>query len=768
MQSIEKTKNSMEEKMSKQKTDKVVQKLVDSYGDWFLNTPEDAKKITGDLYPFEHVFAPIQINGVKIKNRFVMAPMGNLQMCEENGRPNEKMIQYFTERAKGGTGLITTGLIPISHGIDHTVTEKGNRSYFPRIDETRTNLVGWRDLATSVHAYDSKIFIQLTPGLGRVGAPLCLVNEMKLPVSASFNKNFYIPAVPCMRLSDGKLKKIIKNGAQAALDAQCQGIDGVYLHGHEGYLLEQMTNPAFNRRKLGRYSDPYTFGVDLVQAIREKVGPHYPIMYRIDLSLALNETYKDIDKMPTLSKFTKGRTIDDTLKFMTELVKAGVDCFDVDLGCYDNWWLPHPPAGMPAGCFKLISKIAKDYFVKNNIKTNKGQEVVIVAVGKLGYPDLAEEVIRDGMADMVMLGRPLLADPYLPDKMFKNEIEDIRPCIGCQEGCVNEFVEGGHIQCAVNARCGFEDKYTEENKAESEKNVAVIGAGPAGCEFAIQAAKRGHKVTLFEATDKVGGKLIAGGAPFIKFDVKNYIHYLDIQINKACEDYNLVKKFDTKVDLAMLENQFDAVVFANGTNDIVPPFQGLDKIPHAMATDALLNPEILDGKKQIVIIGGGVVGVETAYQLAYENNKTVDVLEMAENFMTGVCTANRGHLLNYLRLNDAVTLHNGCKVEKFEDGKVYASQKTSKNLPDPYMSWTPLLPKNTDNPLAKKVGDETTSVAMKADYVLLALGFKSNNQLYYDALQARVAKQIYCIGDSQKPAKVLDAVRSAYALAREI
>ena len=119
-------------------------------------------------------------------------------------------------------------------------------------------------------------------------------------MSESWNKNFYIPAIPCVRLSDRKLNRIIKNGAQAALDAQCQGIDGVYLHGHEGYLLEQLTNPAFNRRKIGRFADPYRFGVELIEAIRAKVGPHYPIMYRIDLSLALNETYKDIKNMPTL------------------------------------------------------------------------------------------------------------------------------------------------------------------------------------------------------------------------------------------------------------------------------------------------------------------------------------------------------------------------------------------------------------------------------------------------------------------------------------
>lgn len=240
---------------------------------------------------------------------------------------------------------------------------------------------------------------------------------------------------------------------------------------------------------------------------------------------------------------------------------------------------------------------------------------------------------------------------------------------------------------------------------------------------------------------------------------------LKLLATKCC---SLIKKFNTKVDMELIKDQFDAMVFANGTRDIVPPFEGLKNTPYAMATEALVDASILDGKEKIVVIGGGVVGVETAYKLAYENNKKVDVLEMADNFMEGVCTANRGHLLNYLRLNDNVNLYNGCRVEKFENGKVIAAKKTSKYLPDPYMSWTPLLPKNTENPLAKSSGTETKQVSIDADFVLLALGFKSENELYYKALKNHIAEEIYCIGDSFKPAKVIDAVRSAYALAVEI
>ncbi|MDZ4133290.1 MAG: enoate reductase, partial [Dethiobacteria bacterium] len=211
--------------------------------------------MTQNLYPYKELFSPIQINSLKVKNRIVMGPMGNISMAEEMGRPSEKMVRYFVERARGGTGLITTGLVPVSHYIDPSVTEMGDRSYFPRIDKSRTVYSGWRNIAEGVHAYGARIFIQLTPGLGRVGSPECLLKKMKLPVSASWNPNYYLPAVPCRPLTDGQCKKIIRATAQLSADAKALLLDGVYLHGHEGYLLEQMTNPAFNRRKLGRFAD---------------------------------------------------------------------------------------------------------------------------------------------------------------------------------------------------------------------------------------------------------------------------------------------------------------------------------------------------------------------------------------------------------------------------------------------------------------------------------------------------------------------------------
>ncbi|MFA6866087.1 MAG: FAD-dependent oxidoreductase [Clostridia bacterium] len=758
------------------KTDSEVQQLVDSYGNWVQNdnlenTAGGTGRMTKELYPYDSVFSPIQINRLTLKNRVVMGPMGNLDMCEENGRPNDKMLQYFFARAKGGTGLLTTGLIPVSHGIDSSVTEPGGLSYFPRIDRSRTNLMGWRDLSQGVHAYGSKIFIQLTPGLGRVGNPNCLLTMHKLPVSASWNPNFYISEIPCKRLSDHDLKKIIKNCGQAAADAKECGLDGVYLHGHEGYLLEQMTNPAFNRRQLGKYSDPQKFGIDIIKEIRRRAGANYPIMYRIDLSLALNETYGEKGmKVKQLKKFTNGRTIQDTLEYMANLVKAGVDMFDVDLGCYDNWWLPHPPAGMPAGCFLPISKIAKDYFKKNNILSNAGVEVPIVAVGKLGYPDIAEKAIRDGDCDMVMLARPLLADPDWCNKAYKGEVSDICPCIGCQEGCINEFVLGGHPQCAVNPRTGFEDIIPQEiPKATVSKRIAVLGAGPAGIIFALSSLKRGHKVDLYERNAEIGGKVIPGGKPKGKFDFENYLIYLNSKIEKAKKNANFKLILNSTADTESLKKEgYDAVVLAYGIDNKVPGFlKGINDVKHAFATDILVKPELLDGAKKVVIVGGGVVGCEAAYFLAYEQGIDVTVVEMLPRFMEGSCTANRGHLLHYMEIA-GVKLHNCTKVTSFEKGKVNVEKNYNKNVPNPYNCWQPILPTNIENPLAKKIGDDFKPTSFETDMVLLAMGGRADEKMFFEMQQAHVAPELYNIGDSAKAGRVLEASRAAYNLALKV
>ena len=743
--------------------------LVSTFGTWYEDKAKLAQgRMTKELWPYDRIFSPIRVNRLTIKNRLVMAPMGNVNMGEETGRPSAKMIEYFVERAKGGCGLLTSGLIPISHGVDPTVTELEGLSYFPRIDRSRTVFGGWRDLAERCHAHGARFFIQLTPGLGRVGSPECLLNKKKLPVSASWNPNFYMPVLPCRPLTDAQAKRIIKNGGQAAADAKSATIDGVYLHGHEGYLLEQMTNPAFNRRKLGAFADWRQFGLRLVKEIRDRVGPDFPIMYRIDLSLVLNETYGErMKSVKSLRKFKDERTVDETLGYMADLVKAGVDLFDVDLGCYDNWWLPHPPTPMAPGCYLEVARITKEYFAKNGVKSNAGLEVPVVAVGKLGYPDLAEAALRKGDCDMIMLGRPLLADPEWPNKAFAGRVGEICPCIGDQEGCINEFVEGGHPQCTVNPRTGFEDilNGSELAPAAKQKKVAVLGAGPAGIMTACIAARRGHKVTIYEARSEVGGMLVPGSRPAIKYDIVNYLEYLKNEMAKAVAEHGL------KVELAKSPSTeelraagFDAIVTATGSKQARPPVPGIDSKSVIYGVDLLRNPKLADGAKNVVVVGGGVVGCETAYFLAHELGKKVTLVEMLPIFMKGVCTANRGWLIHYLE-ERGVAMLNCTRIASVGSGEAVVKRNVSKSVPDPLVTWTPILPENISNPFAPKLTIEEKEERIPADLVVLAAGARPDDSAYRALVEAHAAPEIRNIGDSFSLGRVFEATKAAYATA---
>ena len=538
----------------------------------------------------------------------------------------------------------------------------------------------------------------------------------------------------------------------------------------EGYFLEQMTNPAFNRRVMGRYADWQQFGLDMVAKIRERCGAKYPIMYRIDLSLMLNATYGEkMKKIKSLKKFRDERLVIETLEYMENLVKAGVDIFDVDLGSYDNWWLPHPPSSMPSGCYLEIAEIVKNYFKEKNIKSNAGVEVPVVAVGKLGYPDLAEKALRDEMCDMIMLARPLLADPEWPNKAFGGNVQDIRPCIGCHEACIKEFVDGGHPQCAVCPTTTFENGLLDGlKKTENKKKVAVIGAGPAGVVAAKTLVLRGHDVTLYEKENIVGGTLNVASVPKIKYELKNYVDYLSKVVEDLKKQSNFKVEFGKEVsaeELKMLK--FDAIITATGSSQTGLPINGAVQKHVCSAVEALKDVKRLEKAKNIVIIGGGDSGCELAYMLKYEMGKNVTIVEMASTLMTNSCTANRGHILHYLG-KAGVKCYNCSTVSSIGADSVEILANVSKTVPDPYNTWNPVLPDNIHNPLAKKIKTQQMAINVDADLVVLAAGTIPNNELFKKLQEIAAAPLIYNVGDSNICGKVFTAVKSAFNVAKTL
>ena len=716
------------------------------------------------------LFEPINIGGCKIKNRLVMAPMGNINMADPIGRPLNKMIEYFGLRAKGGCGLLITGLVPVSYGIDHTVEEDNDTTYFPRIDgSSRTRMSGWRDLTSKVHAYDSKIFMQLTAGLGRVGSPESFLKG-KMLKSASINKNFYVPVVPHLPLTDRAIKKIVKSFGQCAVNAKACGFDGIHLHGHEGYLMDQLTSKPWNRRKFGRYSNLHQFAIDVVKEIKHRCGDDFPIIYRIDLTQGLRESYGD----EIFKKRFKNmeRCIEDGLKLCKELAQAGVDAFDVDKGCYDNWFYPHPPAYFKDMIYvKEMAGVLKEYFKKENI------DKPVIAVGKMGKPEIAEKVLKNEYADMVMLGRPLLADPYWPDKVKQGKEDEINHCIGDQEGCVHSFIHGGHPCCTVNPYTGFEDVKKLEITNEP-KNVAVIGAGPAGIEASKTLIDRNHKVTLFEAKSKIGGQFELNDEISIKHDVKRYLKN-QRHIIKKYIDKGLILKLNTKPDIKELEENFDVVILATGVKENIPKIKGVEKVKATTAREFLENKlQLPQNTKEILVVGGGAVGCEIAYTIAKENDVQVTIVEMQKYLMNNIVHSNRSMLLWLMsgmgsttdkvndRLNRKVKAYTSSRVVSFKEDE--ALLEVNKERINPYTPWETLIPENIHNPFEKKLNDKNTEeISIKTDFVGFATGAEENDELY-EKLKNNKKLQVNNVGDSKKLASAWEAINDANEIARGI
>jgi 2-enoate reductase len=412
-----------------------------------------------------------------------------------------------------------------------------------------------------------------------------------------------------------------------------------------------------------------------------------------------------------------------------------------------------------------VAKLVKDYFVQKSIKSNVGLPVPVAAVGKLGYPDLAERALREGLCDMVVLARPLLADPDWPRKAYAGHVKDIRPCIGDQEACLNEFIQGGHPQCAVNPRAGFEDVLcTTSIPTTTPKKVAIIGAGPAGIICACTAAQRGHQVILFEKLDKVGGKLLLSSVPKFKYDVANYLQYLRNLIEKTAQNHKLTLRLGTEVTPELVKSQsFDAMVTCTGARPLMLPTEGID-LPHVVqATDFLCNTSLGAKAQKVVVIGGDSVGCEVAYMLAYEMSKDVTIVEMLPYLMKDTCTANRGHLIHYME-KAGVRLLNCARLKSVGQSSVRIIQNVSPTVPHPYNTWSPVLPENVKNPLAKKIRSEEKQIDMEADLVVLAVGLEPDDRLYQACVRERVATEIHNIGDSSSVGHVFEATKAGYAV----
>jgi len=661
---------------------------------------------------FSKIFEPIKIGEVEVKNRIAMAPMAIFGLVNPDGTLSERGMEYYVERARGGVGLIITGLFKVENEIEEMVPGA------PLI--SRSSLGHFAELAEALHSLGSKIFVQLTAGYGRVGHP---ARFRKHPVAPSPIPNYWDPAVICREMETEEVEQLVKCFGEAAEILAMAEVDGVEIHAvHEGYLLDQFTMAMFNRRE-----DKYgvdlkgrlTFPIEIVQEIKKKAGENFPVQLRFSVKSFIKDWRQG--GLPGEEFEEKGRDVEEGLRVAQVLEKAGYDAFNADGGSYEAWYWAHPPVYQEHGLYLPLTE-----------KLKKSVNVPVLVAGRMEIPELAEKAIAEGEADMVALGRGLLTDPSWVRKVEEGKAEHIRPCIGCHDGCLDRLASSKPLSCAVNPAVGRESAYGLK-PADEPKNLMIVGGGVSSLEASRVAALRGHKVVLYEKSNALGGHLVEASVPSFKKDLQRLLEWYKFELDRLKEHVDI--KLGVEVSPDFVEQQGPEVtIIATGSSSIIPDILGIDK------DNVATNIDVLRGNKRpgekVVVVGGGVIGCEIALWLAQQGKK-VTIVEMLPDLMTAtrVPHSNRIMLLDLLRLNGVGVVTNHCLQEVTGDGAICMSNTFERR-------------------------------SLKADTFVLSMGLMPNRELY-KALVGRVPN-LYLIGDARKVHNVMNCIWDAYEVARTI
>lgn len=661
---------------------------------------------------YKELFTPINIGNLTIKNRFVMAPMGPLGLADAEGGFNQRGIDYYTERAKGGTGLIITGVTFSDCQVEtQSMPNCPNSTYNP-VHFVRTS----REMTERVHAYGAKIFLQMSAGFGRVTIPTNL-GEFP-PIAPSAIPHRWLDKT-CRPISVDEIHSIVKSFGDGAYNAKRAGFDGVQIHAvHEGYLMDQFAISLFNQRTDeygGSLENRLRFAREVVEEIKRRCGDDFPVTLRFSLKSMIKDWR--VGALPGEEFEEKGRDIEEGLKAAQLLEQYGYDALDTDVGTYDAWWWNHPPMYMEKGLYRTYCKMVKEVV-----------KVPVLCAGRMDNPDMALEAIQSGVCDMIDLGRPLLADPDYVNKLRCGCENQIRPCISCHEGCMGRIQEYSMLNCAVNPQAARE-RVTAYEPILKPKKVLIIGGGVAGCEAARVLAIRGHQPVLFEKSSRLGGNLIPGGAPEFKEDDLALAKWYEVMLDQYRVPVHLntlVKKED------VVSGDYDAVIVATGS---VPKVFSLGDDEHVYTAAEVLMKE-KDCGTTTVVVGGGLVGCETALWLAHHGKK-VTIVEAMDKIMAvngPLCHANKDMLAALLPYNNVEIVTNA-KVTEFTNGTL-------------------------------KVDTKDGQKEIACDSVILSVGYKEENSLY-EELQFEVP-EIYLLGDAKKVSNIMYGIWDAFEVANHI
>jgi 2,4-dienoyl-CoA reductase-like NADH-dependent reductase (Old Yellow Enzyme family)/NADPH-dependent 2,4-dienoyl-CoA reductase/sulfur reductase-like enzyme len=623
---------------------------------------------------------------LRVKNRIVMPPMG-MGYANDDGTVTERLVEYYRARARSGVGMIV---------VENCIVDPDVLGVGPELQlHADYHVPGLARLAETVKGYGSVVGLQLNH-MGRqttLGTPVA-------PSPISISERGPAPRV----LTKTDIEFVINEFVSAAQRVQKAGFDFVELHGAHGYLMCEFLSPLANKRDDefgGDFDRRLRFPLDIIRGIRQTCGENFPIQFRLSGS----------------EYYPGGLTLAETTRIASRLADAGVCSISVSAGNWQTLRYIMAPMFIPQG-----------YLVDDAGAIKFAVKVPVIAVGRIHSVKVAEQALVEGKADLVALGRALIADPDWALKLQDNRPEDIRPCISCN-ACVDLVSRAQEAKCTVNAGLGREGEF-QIARTHHPHRVLVVGAGPAGLEAARVSAARGHKVTLVEKSERLGGKLHVSAASPSKGEIRNFIEYLSRQVHKLGVDIQTGRQLN---QAAVLGLKPDLIVNATGSYPALPPIAGV-RSPHVKVAEDVMMERTTVGKK-VAIIGGGGTGCELAEWLLHRGH-AVAIIEMMAHIGMNIEAITRRWM--YYELKKAkVPLLTRCKVLRIEgDGVVYCDHN----------------------------GEERT---YSCDAAVIALGYRPNDDLSF-CDEERFPIPTYKVGDAERPGTILDAVTGGANLGARI
>ena len=637
---------------------------------------------------FENLFSPFQIGKLELKNRIVMPPMAT-NFAGEDGSVNERHIAYYLRRARGQVGYIT---------FEHTGVLRQGRA-FPNMAlvDSDQHIPPFKKLVEAVHKEGGKIVIQINHA-GRqtsasiTGSPIVAPSAVPCPVRKEMPKE----------LTHEEIEKIIEAFGAAAFRVKETGADGIEIHMAHGYLINQFLSPFSNRREDAYGGDAdrrMRMALEVLRAVRNRVGADFPVLCR----LSADEYVEG------------GLKLEDSKAIAKALERNGADALHVSACVAASGYLNHPPYYAEEGIFVHLAQ---------GIRSVVG--IPVISVGRIRTPELANRILEEKKADLISMGRALIADPELPAKALQGRTEEIIPCISCNR-CI-QSIRKGALACAVNPETGREGIF-KLKKTDRPKKIWVIGGGPAGMKAAEIAALRGHQVTLYEKQERLGGRFLLAAVPPKKQLLKDFIDQLERQLQKLPVKVFIGRPF---TPASLRRGKPNAVIVATGAKPLVPPIDGIREAKTISVDDALSGSVSLGEK--VLVIGGGGLGAEVADHLS-EKGKEVTLIEMKE----GIALDLVGHLQHFLnkRLREkGVRILTSTKATRFEKQGVWVE--------DP----------------------QGTRKLEGFDSIVTVLGSTPDDELV-ESLKRKVP-EVYVVGDASKPREVMEALFEGEEIALKI